>query len=223
MMTTRRAKMTEPLGAVTTLFGGLLLIFLAYGVVTTAGGWNSFQGFGNMPICVTQPDMTYGSSQWSAAGFGYSARPGSSISVSGHVQACAFHPGLGQRILYTLTSLPALLVWACALFLLWWLIRTARRSGPFTVPVAVAMRRLGWLIIAGNAAAALVRIFANDQLLGTMMSPSPAQGNGQIIVIPALLLQAMVPVPVLAGAALLTFARIIRLGADMDDEIKATV
>ena len=34
---------------------------------------------------------------------------------------------------------------------------------------------------------------------------------------------ALLPVPVLAGAALLTFARIIRVGADMDDELKATV
>jgi hypothetical protein len=34
---------------------------------------------------------------------------------------------------------------------------------------------------------------------------------------------ALLPVPALAGAALLTFARIIRLGADMDDEIKGTV
>jgi hypothetical protein len=33
----------------------------------------------------------------------------------------------------------------------------------------------------------------------------------------------IVPVAALAGAALLTFARIIRLGAAMDDEIKGTV
>jgi hypothetical protein len=36
-------------------------------------------------------------------------------------------------------------------------------------------------------------------------------------------IHALLPVPVLAGAALLTFARIIRAGADMDDELKATV
>jgi hypothetical protein len=33
----------------------------------------------------------------------------------------------------------------------------------------------------------------------------------------------VLPVPLLVGVALLTFARIIRLGAAMDDEIKATV
>ena len=36
-------------------------------------------------------------------------------------------------------------------------------------------------------------------------------------------IRAVLPVPALAGAALLTFARIIRLGADMDDELRRTV
>jgi len=34
---------------------------------------------------------------------------------------------------------------------------------------------------------------------------------------------ALLPVAALAGAALLTFARIIRVGAAMDEEIKGTV
>lgn len=34
---------------------------------------------------------------------------------------------------------------------------------------------------------------------------------------------ALFPAPVIAGGALLTFARVIRLGAVMDDEIKATI
>jgi hypothetical protein len=36
-------------------------------------------------------------------------------------------------------------------------------------------------------------------------------------------IRGLFPVPALTGAALLTFARIIRLGATMDDEIKGTV
>jgi hypothetical protein len=48
-----------------------------------------------------------------------------------------------------------------------------------------------------------------------------AQGHfGDAITEP---IHTLLPVPMLAGAALLTFARIIRLGADMDDEIKGTV
>ena len=35
--------------------------------------------------------------------------------------------------------------------------------------------------------------------------------------------RALFPVPVLVGAALLTFARIFRLGAQMDDDLQGTV
>jgi len=35
--------------------------------------------------------------------------------------------------------------------------------------------------------------------------------------------RSVLPVPLIAGAALLTFARIIRLGAAMDEEIQAAV
>ena len=70
------------------------------------------------------------------------------------------------------------------------------------------MRRLGWLIIAGSVVAALIQGFAQDELLNTMLVPRTSFYN---------------LIPALAGAALLTFARFVRLGADMDDEIKGTV
>ncbi len=37
------------------------------------------------------------------------------------------------------------------------------------------------------------------------------------------MIRALLPVPALAGSALLAFARIIKAGALMDDEIKATI
>ena len=57
-----------------------------------------------------------------------------------------------------------------------------------------------------------------DQLLNTMLTARDHFGD--VVTEP---FHALLPVPRLAGAALLTFARIIRLGADMDEEIKATV
>jgi hypothetical protein len=66
--------------------------------------------------------------------------------------------------------------------------------------------------------AAAVQGFALDQLLNTVLVARDHFGDAVTVPIHALL-----PVPVLAGAALLTFARIIRLGADMDNAIKATV
>lgn len=217
MMTAQRQKLTEPLGSVTAIFGGVLLLVMATAAVQTLVGPGSFGGFGRAAICATQPNTGYGGDNWTSH-MGIAVRPGASVSINGTLQACALHPGIGQRLLYTLMSLPGLLVWGSVLLLLWLVIRGSRRTGPFTRQVAVAMRRLGWLIIAGTAAAAAVQGFALDQLLNTMLATQDHFGDALTEPIHALL-----PVPVLAGAALLTFARIIRLGTDMDDEIKATM
>jgi hypothetical protein len=216
MLTTERRKLTEPLGSVTEIFGGLLVAFMLIGIVFALSGSGSFWGFGHASICATQPG-TYGSGDWTAAGLGVAARPGASINVNGALQACANHPDIGQRVLYTLTSLPGWLVWGCLLFLLWRVIGAARRTGPFTLPTAAAMRRLGWLIIVGSAAAGLIQGFALDELLHTMLAPTSFYN---MVTVP---FHALLPVAALAGAALLTFARIIRVGAAMDEEIKGTV
>ena len=217
MMTTRRPKLTEPLETVTAFFATFLLLTLAAGMVFALTGSGSFGGFGDHPICATQPDTGYGGEGWTSH-LGLTPRPGAALTMNGTLQACALHPGIGQRVLYTLLSLPSDLVWVAVLILLWRVIRAARHTGPFTVPVAVAMRRLGWLIIGGTAVAAAIQEIALDQLLNTMLTPATGYGDVFFSVFHALL-----PVPVLAGAALLSFARIIRLGAAMDDEIKATV
>jgi len=78
---------------------------------------------------------------------------------------------------------------------------------------------LGWYIIAGSALAAAIEQLATVSLLRSLVAPAPEQAASAAIVA----LRALVPVPALAGAALLTFARIVRLGAAMDDEIQGTV
>ena len=82
---------------------------------------------------------------------------------------------------------------------------------------ASRLRRLGWLIIAGSVTAAPIQGFALDELLRTMLTPISFYN---VITMP---FHALLPVAALAGAALLTFARIIRVGAAMDDEIKGTI
>ncbi len=217
-MTKERQKLTEPLGIVTAICGYLLLFAALLGAISILSGRGSLWGFGHtVMICENHPG-TYGSGHWTAAGFGVAARPGATINVNGTLQACTTHPGVSQRVLYTLTSAPSLLVWAGTLFLIWRLLRAARRTGPFTARVAAIMRRLGWLIIAGSAAAALIQGWAQDQLVNTLLASPPGFYN--LITLP---FQALLPFSALAGAALLTFARIIRLGTEMDDEIKATV
>jgi hypothetical protein len=217
-MTTQRRKLTEPLESVAWFYLTLMAIGLLGGIGFTVFGSGSIGGIGRGAIvCVTQPYTSYGG-DWHLAGGDVRARPGSSISINGTLEACADHPNFGQRVLDTVAVLPTALLWAGVLLLVWQMIRAARRDGPFTPRVAVIMRRLGWFILGGSLIAGLIEHLAIDWLLVTMVRlPQPFFSA---IYGP---LRGLVPVPLLAGAALLSFARIIRLGAEMDDEIKGTV
>ncbi|HEV2372583.1 MAG TPA: hypothetical protein VGS19_10465 [Streptosporangiaceae bacterium] len=216
-MTTGREELTQPLESVTVFFGVIMLLALLAGAgfaLFQPGG--GFLGIGSQ-VCVTQPDATYGSSAWSLNGM-VGVRPGASASVAGTVSACLNHASAGQTTLYVLTQVPDAVLWGGILLLLFLMIRTARREGPFTPGVATAMRRLGWFIIIGSVTAATVRGLALAQLLGDMLN-----GPSQYPLVAWAAVRSLVPVPALAGAALLTLANITRLGATMDDEIKGTV
>lgn len=215
-MTAADGKLTEPLRSVTYLFGGLVLALAAISAITTIAGVGSIGGFGRGPVCVTQPGTGYSGGNWTAQ-LGIATQPGASITINGTLQACARHPSLSQRFLYSFTGWPSVLIWAAVLFVLWRLVRTASLNGPFTVPVAAGMRRLGWLVIIGSLAAASAQGAATDALLNTLLKAQNDFGDA----VPRFL--SVLPVPLLAGAALLTFARLIRLGAAMDEEIQATV
>jgi hypothetical protein len=215
-MATTDPRLTEPLRSVTYIFGGLVLALAAITTITTITGSGTIGGFGRGPVCVTQPGSWYGGDNW-ATQFRAAPQPGASVSINGTLQACTPHPSLYQRLLYTFTGWPSVLVWAAVLFLLWRLVQTASRSGPFTLPVAAGMRRLGWLIIIGSLVAASAQGAATDALLNSLLRQQNSFGDA----VPRFL--SVLPVPLLAGTALLTFSRIIRRGAAMDEEIQATV
>jgi hypothetical protein len=211
-MNNERRELTEPLGSVTRFFGALMIIAALIGAAFLVFGSGTFGGVPGF-VCVTDPATEYGG-DWSTSAV--TARPGHSISIDGSVQVCADHATLGEDALSIVAALPSVLFWGGVLFLLWRMMVTARRSGPFTPRVAVAMRRLGWFIIIGSTAAAVVDLVAVDTLLVVMAKiPNP---------FPDLLLVPLhLPIPILIGAALLTFARIVTAGAAMDAEIQATI
>jgi hypothetical protein len=216
-----RANLTEPLESVTAFFGLLLLLLALAGVGLVLFQPHSGSGSGSFSLCVS-PGISTGSGNPPIGG-GFTARPGATLMVSGSLQGCLTHPGVGQWLLYCLMLIPSVVVWAGVIVLLWLLMRTARREGPFTPSVATAMRRLGWFILGGSVTAGVLHTIALGQLTAAMMSSTgfnlPSLYVGPIWGA----VRGVAPVPLLAGAALLTLARIIRLGSAMDDEIKATV
>jgi DUF2975 family protein len=214
MMTSHeRGDLTEPLESVTRFFGALMIIAVLVGVAFLVFGSGTYGGLpGN--VCVTQPGAQYSSSGWNTPFV--TARSGHSVSVIGSLQVCADHASFGEQALGVVAALPATLFWGGVLFMLWRIMLTARRNGPFTRRVAVAVRRLGWFVIIGSTTAAVVHLIAVDTLLtamATITNPFP-----NLIGVPLHL-----PIPLLTGAALLTFARIVTAGAAMDAEIQATI
>jgi hypothetical protein len=217
-MATQDDKLVEPLHS-TIVFIGTLLLFLMVliAILAVSGHGVSVGGFGDTTICLNQPHTSYGGSPADLAGLpDAAAKPGVDLSLNGTLQACASNPSLGQRIWYTLIALPAGLVWSGILFLLWRLTAVARRFGPFTVQVAARMRLLGWFIVIGSVAAVSVGGLATDALLNSMFRGQNTFGD-------AIPLHVSLIIPVLAGVVLLTFARFIRVGVAMDEEIKGTV
>lgn len=216
-MTTTDRKITEPLWTVTGVLGTLVVVALALSAVFTLAGSGSIGGFGHLPvICINQPRISYGGDGIPPLAVG-AAQPGATLSLEGTLQACAPHPAAFQRLLYTLMSAPSALFWVAVLFLLWRLVRAADRSGPFTLAVAARMRRLGWVVLLGALAATAAQGAATDALLNTMLTAQNALGDA-VFSLPRAL-----PVPLLVWAALLSFARIIRLGVAMDEDIQGTV
>jgi hypothetical protein len=214
-----RSALTQPLGSVVSLYGRFLILYLA------AAGWTAADGFtGGGPrgsVCV---DTGYPAGGSARLGAWWSARPGASLGVTSNVLACALHPSLGQWALYLLTKLPGIAFWGCLILLIWRLIRAAGRSGPFTPQAAVTMRHLGWVVIVGSMVVAALGHLGSDVLTRMLMAPSTYNaGSTAVNALVVGPVTALLPVPLLAGAALLTFARITRLGAVMDDEIRATV
>jgi hypothetical protein len=209
--------LTEPLGNVAGLYGRFLILYLLFVAWRVKDG---LYGGPNGSACVDTGLPVRGR----GAGAGIVARPGASLSGTGDVQVCALHPSAGQLALYLLTSLPGLLLWACVLLAIWRLLRQATLHGPFTPQAAATIRQLGWIVIAGSMAVAALGALGSELLSNMLMTTQTFGTSGTVVeVLIFAPLKALFPVPALAGATLISFGRITRVGAVMDEELKATV
>jgi hypothetical protein len=203
----------RPLSRVAGIYGSFLMLYVVaiafYGLPPSRGS--------RLSVCVNT-GYPYGGSA-----HGFAARPGASLSVGGDVTACALHPSTGQWVLFLLTKVPGLVLWGLVLLLIWRLISEAARRGPFTPRVAAIVQLLGWTVLGGGYLAGALEHLGADLMTRMLMTPATFSVGGTVADVVLGPLEALLPVPALAGAALLTFARITRVGVVLDDEIKATV
>src|SRR5499427_5848848 len=172
-MATSNRKLTEPLETTTLFFGVIFAAALLLGALATLVGTGTVGGLGHAQVCVTDTNTGGGCRGIQFAGT-YAAKPGAQLPPpDAPLSACALHPGFGQRLLYSLMTIPGVLLWGGILLLLWRLLVIARRYGPFTTRVAGAMRVLGWYIIAGAVLAAAIEQLSMVLLFGSLVAPAP--------------------------------------------------
>ena len=206
----------RPLSRVAGIYGTfLLLYFVAIAFQISYGLPPSHDS--RLSVCV---DTGY---PYGGSAHGFAARPGASLSVGGDVTACALHPSVGQWVLYLLTKAPDLVLWGCLLLLIWQLISEAARRGPFTPRAVAFVRLLGWTVLGGSYLVSALGHLGADLMTRMLMTPATFSVAGMVGDVALGPLKALLPVPLLAGAALLTFARITQAGVVLDDEVKATV
>ncbi len=220
-----RRKVTQPLGGTVWLFMRLTLLGLVLPPLLSLlnGGRVTSYGFGLGSACatVTLNGIAESGSQPMAQ-----LRPGMSSSP-GNVLLCANHPTLEQRFLVTLTQLPMTLLWLAVLILLGLLIRTVRLNGPFDIGVTRRLRFLAWFVLAAWLAVNAIQSYAAAAFTATGY-PRPIAGLDQM---PVPVLQDTIDgtlgtnwIPLLlVVCGLLSLARIIRIGAQMHDDLVGTI
>lgn len=207
-------RVLSPLARVATIYGRFLLLYVFVELFVTFSGRGEFAN-----ICADTPY-----SPFSSAGSGAVARLGAVVRPDGTMQVCTAHPSAYQWFLYALVRLPSLVLWGTVLVLVWQLIRRAARGGPFTQQASAFMYLLGLVVLVGTAVAAAISALGADLMDRALLVHPGYPGAG--IAVDVLIrapLEALVPWPALAGAALISFARINLLGVALDEEVKATV
>jgi hypothetical protein len=214
-------KLTEPLGNVVSWFlmvtAGILLLLL---VLAPFDSQITIWGFGRGSVCADVPSnaFTIGGPISAPGGDIVShIKPGAS-SFPRELGICVDRPTVGQRVLVTLTQAPAFALYVALLLLLSRLLRTVGSAGPFDLLVSRRLRFLAWFILAGSLFVAAGQSAARSGFASTVVTgPVPVAGDVVSDLISALF------TPLLIACGLLTLARVIRVGAQMRDDLVGTV
>ena len=129
---------------------------------------------------------------------------------------CTAHPAVRQALAFTVTLLPIDLLRLGAFYLAARLARTAARDGVYSAQAARLLLILGWWLLAGGLVATVTEAFARMNLLAQLVSWNVDWGQWPVAW--------SVDWPVAwAGLGLITFARIMRIGAGMRADLEGTV
>jgi hypothetical protein len=206
----------RPLFAASRALAVLVLGVLGAGTVAAVLGGGSVLTIGDDPICTTvsagvevplRGDMPVGYTSW-----GLAAR----VNPMEHqYQLCQDRPGGTAQVMSFLTLAPGMVLLLGFLAGVLLVARQARRFGLFSRQVARVVHWLGWYFIAGALLASTVTALATSALVRQMLPGHNLWGFSAYWHVSISTL--------LAGAGLLTIARVLRLSAEMQEDLDATI
>lgn len=220
-----RRRLVQPLGGIVLFVGALTMLALLFAGIGTLTG-------SGMPVVLP---LSYPAGGWQAVcadasinGMSFNgdgptlvgAHGMTSVSgVSDPLSVCVMNATDGQRALAYLGSAPPTLLKLAVFVLVAGLLLVARREGPFVPRVHRMLVVLGWFVITGSVVASVARGVAGAYFLASAVTvPVPVKDDAL-----SALYGAVLSVPVLAGCAVLTLARIMRAASLMSDDLEGTV
>jgi hypothetical protein len=220
-----RRRLVQPLGGILFFVGVLTLLALLFAGIGTFTGSGmpavlplSYPAGGWQPVCADASinGMSFNGDGPTLVG----AHAMTSVSgASDRLPVCVMNATDGQRALAYLGSAPPTLFKLAVFVLVAWLLLVARREGPFVPRVHRMLMVLGWFVVAGSVVASVAHGVAGAYFLASAVTvPVPVKDD-----VLSTLYGAVLSVPVLAGCAVLTLARIMRAGSLMRDDLEGTV
>jgi len=133
------------------------------------------------------------------------------------VTLCASNPSPGLRLLGLMASWPPAILWLILLLRLRGLFRTASKLGGLYAPATAGrLRFLGWIMTAGAIAVAILGSVAKWLIYNNLVHyPGGGSFNPDYITFPFTFF--------FLGLALLTVARVMRVGTTMREELDVTI
>ncbi|WP_330301992.1 MULTISPECIES: DUF2975 domain-containing protein [unclassified Streptomyces] len=172
-------------------------------------------GIGDKSVCVADTTTTASVGEEPTPGF--KPAPGATVNLNAHPNYCTEAPSTVQSLLNTATQLTPFVFTVGALLLVLQLIRSAERDGLYTARTAERLRKLGWWLLVGSVLAAIAVSTAEKALIDSLSRDSG------ISAVSGLWSWDVPFMAILTGLGVLSFARIMRVGITMREDLDGTV
>ncbi|SEL86550.1 hypothetical protein [Streptacidiphilus jiangxiensis] len=213
---TEEPKLLEPLATAVGFVLKLVIALLALGFVLSLFNSNVHVGWSSGNVCATDQNFlssTSGDSTLDQMEF----LPKGGATVGLHPQFCTSNPSGFQRLLVTFEQLPTLLMAVGSLLWLNALLRRAARDGVYTLRTTAGIKRFGWWLLVGSLVVSAAKAAAQAALLATLTGRATSTAASWLST------WSFPTGMVFTALGLFTFARILRAGAAMREDLEGTV